>query len=105
MRHRIVLLLLIAGFCVPDVGMAQRSAIQPVPWIIKEAAGVDMWAYIAPDGETITFSRTVDRRTFELLATDSQGRQPQPFLASSPAASLTRGAWSRPHSRFAFTGS
>ena len=95
MRHRIVLLLLIAGFCVADVGMAQRSAIQPIQWIIKESTGVDMWAYIAPDGETITFSRALDRRTFELLATDSQGRQPRPFLTSSPAASLTRGAWSR----------
>ncbi len=105
MRHRILLLLLIAGCCGADVGMAQRSAIQPIQWIIKESAAVDMWAYIAPDGETITFSRATDRRTFELLATDSQGRQPRPFLASSPAASLTRGAWSRPHRRLAFTGS
>jgi Tol biopolymer transport system component len=100
-----MLLLLIAVSCVADAGMAQRAAIQPVQWIIKESAGVDMWAYIAPDGETITFSRAVDRRTFELLTTDSQGRQPRPFLASPPAASLTRGAWSRPHRRLAFTGS
>lgn len=104
MRPRIVLALLIAGVCVADVGMAQRSAIQPVQWIIKESAAADMWAYIAPDGETITFSRAVDRRTFELLATDSQGRQPRPFLKSSPAISLTRGAWSRSHDRLAFNG-
>jgi Tol biopolymer transport system component len=105
MRHRIELLSLIAGLCVADVGMAQRLDIQPVQWIIKESAALDMWAYIAPDGETITFSRALDLRTFELLATDSQGRQPRPFLTSSPAASLTRGAWSRPHRRLAFTGS
>lgn len=94
-----------AGPAGADEGMAQRSAIQPIQWIIKESIGVDMWAYIAPDGETITFSRTLDLRTFELLATDSQGRPARPFLTSSPAASLTRGAWSRPHRRIAFTGS
>jgi Tol biopolymer transport system component len=105
MRYRIELLLLVAAFSVADVSKAQRSAIQPVQWIIKESAAVDMWAYIAPDGETITFSKTVDRKTFELLATDSQGRQPRPFLKASPAASLTRGAWSRRHHRLAFTGS
>lgn len=105
MRHRIALLVLVTGFCIADVAIAQRLAIQPVQWIIKESAGVDMWAYIAPDGQTITFSRAVDRRTFELLTTDSQGRQPRPFLSSSPAASLTRGAWSRRHNRLAFTGS
>jgi Tol biopolymer transport system component len=104
MRHRIVLLSLIAGFGVADVGMAQRSAIQPVQWIIKESTGADMWAYIAPDGNTITFSRALDRRTFELLATDNQGRKPEPFLKSSPAPSLTRGAWSRAHHRLAFNG-
>jgi Tol biopolymer transport system component len=105
MRHKIAFLLLIAGLCITDVGLAQRSAIQPVQWIIQESAGVDMWAYIAPDGNTITFSRTLDLRTFELLATDSHGREPQPFLKAPPAASLTRGAWSRPHRRLAFTGS
>lgn len=105
MRHRIALLSLIAGLCVADVGVAERVAIQPVQWIIKESAGVDMWAYIAPDGKTITFSRALDQRTFELLATDIEGRQPRPFLASSPAASVTRGAWSRPLRRFAFTAS
>ena len=105
MRHRSLLVLLLAGFCVADVSMSQRVDIQPVQWIIKESAGVDMWAYISPDGKTITFSRAVDRRTFELLATDSEGRKPESFLRSPPAASLTRGAWSRPHRRLAFTGS
>jgi hypothetical protein len=57
MRHRIVLLLLIAGFCVADVGMAQRSAIQPIQWIFKESSGADMWPCIAPDGETKSINR------------------------------------------------
>jgi Tol biopolymer transport system component len=105
MSRRIVLLLLIGGLCVADVAIAQRSAIQPIQWIIKESTGLDGWPYIAPDGKTITFSRALDRRTFELLATDSEGRQTRPFLTSSPAASLTRGAWSRSHRRLAFTGS
>jgi Tol biopolymer transport system component len=64
-----------------------------------------MWAYIAPDGRTITYSRTLDRRTFELLATDLDGREPRPFLKAPPVESITRGAWSRPHGRLAFNGS
>jgi hypothetical protein len=34
--------------------------IQPIQWIIGESTGVDMWAYIAPDGDTITFSRALE---------------------------------------------
>jgi Tol biopolymer transport system component len=105
MRRRIVLLLLSAGFCSADVAVAQVSMVQPIQWIVRESTGVDMWAYIAPDGETITFSRALDRRTFELLVTDIKGRQPQPFLKMPPAASLTRAAWSRRHRRLAFIGS
>jgi Tol biopolymer transport system component len=65
-----------------------------------------MWAYVAPDGETITFSRTVEGgRTYELLVTDRRGKTPRPFLSAPPAGNLTRGAWSRPHARFAFSAS
>ena len=105
MSRRTHLPILIFGLVLAGIAIAQPSAVQPVQWIIKESTGGDMWAYIAPDGRTITFSRTLDRRTFELLATDVDGREPRPFLKSSPAASLTRGAWSRPHRRLAFTGS
>ena len=104
MRRRIVLFLLAAGFCSADVAGAQVSMVQPIQWIISESTGVDMWAYIAPDGRTITFSRALDKRTFELLVTDSHGRQPRPFLKIPPAASLTRAAWSRRHRRLAFIG-
>ena len=105
MNRRIIFLLLTGGCCIADVAMAQRLAIQPVQWILEASTGVNGWAYIAPDGSTITFSHSLDRRTFELLATDIQGRKLRPFLASPPAASLTRGAWSRPHRRIAFNGS
>jgi Tol biopolymer transport system component len=105
MRHRITLLMLIMGLCIANPVIAQHSSIQPIQWIIKESTGGDMWAYIAPDGRTITYSRTPDRRTFELLVTDLDGREPRPFFKSPPAVSLTRGAWSRPHGRLAFTGS
>lgn len=99
------LLIPIVGLFLASAASGQQSAVQPIQWIIKESTGGDMWAYIAPDGRTITFSRTLDLRTFELLTTDVDGREPRPFLKSSPAASLTRGAWSRPHGRLAFTGS
>lgn len=91
------------------VATVQRAALQPVAWILQHAAGQeieDMWAYVAPDGETITFSRTVDRgRTYELLVTDRRGKTPRPFLSAPPAGNLTRGAWSRPHARLAFSAS
>jgi Tol biopolymer transport system component len=105
MNRRIALLCLLGGLCIAGAAMAQRSAIQPVRWILRESTGIDGWAYIAPDGTTISFSRALDRRTFQLLTTDPDGRQPQPFLRSPPAASLTRGSWSRRHNRVAFTGS
>jgi hypothetical protein len=62
MRHRIALLLLAAEFCSADFAVAQVSKVQPIQWIISESSGVDIWAYIAPDGKTITFSRAPDRR-------------------------------------------
>jgi Tol biopolymer transport system component len=105
MRYRITLLLFTMALAVADPAIAQHSSIQPIQWILKESTGGDMWAYIASDGRAITFSRSLDRKTFELLATDIDGRETRPFLRSSPAASLTRGAWSRPHRRLAFTGS
>ena len=105
MRRRIAFLLLAAGVCSADIGVAHVSMVQPIHWIISESTGVDMWAYIAPDGKTITFSRALDKRTFELLVTDSKGRQPRPFLKVPPAPSLTRAAWSRQHRRLAFIGS
>ena len=105
MGHQFRLLMLFMGLSIAAPVIAQHSSIQHIQWIIKESTGGDIWAYIAPDGKTITFSRTLDRKTFELLTTDVDGREPRPFLKSSPAASLTRGVWSRPHRRLAFTGS
>jgi Tol biopolymer transport system component len=101
--------LVLAGcLSVAHVGTTQREVLQRVEWIVQHAAehGIeDMWAYVAPDGETITFSRTTDARTYQLLVTDRHGKTPQPFLTAPPAGSLTRGAWSRPHARFAFNAS
>jgi Tol biopolymer transport system component len=105
MVHRIALSMLILGSLAAGSATAQQSSIQPIDWITRESTGGDMWAYIAPGGGTITFSRTLDRRTFDLLTIDVDGREPRPFLKSSPAASITRGAWSRPHRLLAFTGS
>jgi Tol biopolymer transport system component len=105
MRQRITLLMLIIGLSSADPAIAQHSSIQPIQWIIKESTGGDIWAYIAPDGRSITYSRTLDRRSFELLTTDLDGREPGPFLKLPPAESLTRGVWSRPHRRLAFIGS
>jgi Tol biopolymer transport system component len=107
MRSTGFILTLIGSFCVATA-IAQRPAVQPVEWIVQNAPGEgveDQWAYIAPDGDTITFSRSVDGgRTFQLLVTDRRGKTPRPFLTTPPAASLTRGTWSRRHNRLAFNG-
>jgi Tol biopolymer transport system component len=64
-----------------------------------------MWAYVAPDGQTITFSRSRDGgQTWELLRTTRDGAPPVAFLRVSVAVSATRASWSRRHNRLAFTG-
>jgi Tol biopolymer transport system component len=108
MRSTYSILILAGCLSVAHVATVQRTSLQPVEWILQHAAdqGIeDMWTYVAPDGETITFSRTVDGRTWRLLVTDRLGTTPRPFLSAPPAGSLTRGAWSRPHARFAFNAS
>lgn len=105
MRNRRVFLLLLAPLGLSTVAPAQQAASQPIEWIIRETSGDDQWGYVAPDGVVITYSRSMDGQTWQLLVTDRVGRSPRPFLIAPPAASLTRGAWSRRHRRLAFTGS
>jgi hypothetical protein len=68
MRHRIALLVLMAGFCTAGVAIAQRPAIQPVQWIIKESAQLTEHSMNAqhpawsPDGKWLVFSAQVDER-------------------------------------------
>jgi len=105
MRTRRVFLLLIALLWLARLAPGQRAANQPIQWIVRETSGDDQWGYVAPDGAAITYSRSMDGQTWQLLVTNPDGQSPRPFLIAPPAASLTRGAWSRPHHRFAFTGS
>ena len=105
MRTRRVFLLLIALLWFAEVAPAQRVANQPIEWIVRETSGKDQWGYVAPDGVAITYSRSMDGQTWQLLVTNRDGQPPRPFLIAPPAASLTRGAWSRRHRRLAFTGS
>jgi Tol biopolymer transport system component len=104
MQTRYAFLVLTGWLGIADIAEAQITAIQSIEWIARDSTGVDMWAYVAPDGDTITYSRTLDGRTWELLVTNRRGQAARPFLSASPAVSLTRGAWSRPHRRLAFTG-
>lgn len=105
MRHQRLFLLLIAPLWLSKGTPTQQAAGQPVEWILRETSGDDQWGYVAPDGVAITYSRSMDGRTWQLLVTNREGKLPRPFLIAPPAASLTRGAWSRQHRRLAFTGS
>lgn len=96
---------LTAGFLIAGIAQAQRTAIQSIEWVIRETSGEDYWPDIAPDGATITFSKSIDGKTWQLLVRDGGTKRIRPFLTASPAASLTRAAWSLPHGRLAFTGS
>lgn len=96
---------LAACFLIAGIADAQRPAIQSIEWIIRETSGQDYWPDIAPDGSTITFSRSIDGEVWQLLVRDRDTERIRPFLTASPAASLTRAAWSLPHRRLAFTGS
>lgn len=83
----------------------QPVTLRPIEWIRHESVGLNHWGYVAPDGETITYSRSVDGQSYDLLVTSRRGRPAQQFLKERPAPSLTRGAWSRVHRRLAFVGS
>jgi len=83
----------------------QRLALQPVRWLTEDTAAVDMWAYIAPNGHTITFSRSTDGgKTWRLLVTDRTGGGVRSFFRDPPPFSVTRASWSRRHNRLAFAG-
>lgn len=82
----------------------QRLAVQRVEWITQDTSALDQWPYVAPDGHTITFSRSTDGgATYQLLATDRFGGATRPFLRQPPAASITRGSWSRRHNLLTFS--
>jgi Tol biopolymer transport system component len=86
--------------------VAQRSAVQPIEWIVRETNGFCQWPYITPDGESITFSRSSDgQATFQLLIANRDGSNLRSFMTMPSVPSLTRASWSRPHRRIAFTGS
>ena len=104
-RVRSALIVLAVCAWSADAVDAQRTALQPLEWIVREANGGHEWPGVTPDGEGITYSRTLDGQTFQLLITRRDGRQTRPFVTTPPAPSLTRGSWSGPHRRIAFTGS
>lgn len=85
--------------------IAQPVTLQSPRWITRDTAALDQWPYVAPDGHTITFSRSTDGgATWQLMAIDRAGGVARPFLQKPPVVSATRGSWSRPHNRLAFTG-
>jgi hypothetical protein len=81
MRTQHVFLLLIALLWLSTVASAQRTANQPIEWIVRETSGDDQWGYVAPDGVAITYSRSLDGQTWQLggrpyQVSAGQGRQP-----------------------------
>ena len=87
--------------------VAQRSAVRPIEWIVRETNAFCQWPYITPDGESITYSRSSSEgeATFQLLIANRDGSNVRPFITVPAVPSLTRASWSRPHRRIAFTGS
>jgi Tol biopolymer transport system component len=82
----------------------QAPTYQPVTWLTHDTLAIDMWAYVAPNGHTITFSRSMDGgKTWRLKKIDRIAGGIASFLRNPPAISVTRASWSRPHNRVAFT--
>src|SRR5688572_26650847 len=84
MRTRRVSLLLIALLWLAKVAPAQRPVNQPIQWIVRETSGDDQWGYVAPDGVAITYSRSMDGQTWQLLVTNRDGQSSRPFLIAPP---------------------
>jgi Tol biopolymer transport system component len=104
-RYRCLNVLLGATLLGTTGAVSQSLAQQPVQWITRDSAVLDQWPYVAPDGHTITFSRSTDGgATWQLMMIDRAGGVARPFLQNPPVVSATRGSWSRRHNRLAFTG-
>ena len=104
LRSRMKCSWLLLCIWLPVRGDAQPRQIQPITWLVRDSSAIDAWPYIAPDGKTVTFSRSTDgRKTWQLLRTSATGDPVRPFFDHAPAPNITRASWSRRHDRLAFT--
>lgn len=64
----------------------------------------DMWPCFSPDSQTLLFTRTTDRKTWNLFTVSVDGGKASPFPKQAPALG-TRANWSARHNLIAFNGS
>jgi len=87
-------LLLLALLALVGASRPARAQFAPVTWITRDTLARDWWPRVAPDGRTITFSRSRDGgATYEMMRTTIAGDPSRPFFAKPPAGLL--GASSR----------
>lgn len=83
---------------------AASSTYPPIRFVTTDSTATDVWPAFSPDGQTILFSRSVDRKTWVLMTVPATGGEARPVNASSLPRSANRPAWSSRTGRIAFTG-
>ena len=89
-------------------GCSEQSAneqFQTYRFLTRDDGAYDSWPCFSPDGETILFSRTVDKwKTWKPYVVPVQSGKPRLFPMTDDSVSVTRPNWFPNNSRIAFTG-
>lgn len=99
-------LALLLAYAIFDDGFAQENLDTRFPkprFVTSNPEVQDMWPCFSPDSQTLLFTRTTDRKTWNLYTIPITGGQPSPFPAKSPLSG-TRANWSARHNLIAFNG-
>ena len=91
--------------------VSSQELTAPVPskarFLTSEAGSFDEWPCFSPDGNSILFSRSVDKgKTWEFFLVSADGGEAKRFVQSPLplSVSATRAAWSARTNLIAFTG-
>lgn len=85
------------------VGQALAAEFPEHRFVTASPAVQDMWPCFSPDGQTLLFTRTTDRKTWNLYTVPVAGGTPRPFPPHAPASG-TRASWSPRSNVIAFNG-
>jgi Tol biopolymer transport system component len=85
-------------------GLVQMMSTPAVRFLTSDRDAVDYWPTFSPDGKVVLFSRTTDKKTWDLFIVPVDGGEAHTLSRSRLPVSATRASWSTRNNLIAFTG-